>query len=639
MEFQQLLSPGKIGTLELKNRIIMPAMGTGHPDADGKINQRLIDYHARRAKGGCAMNIVEFTCVHPTAAQLHTINAYNDDFLPGLTKLAEAVHNEGGKICLQLWHGGRQTGTASGEAPWAPSAIPCPFIQAMPHVMSKDEINEIVQAFGSAALRAKKAGFDAVEIHGAHGYLIDCFLNSYSNNRTDEYGGSLENRARFGCEVIREIRKQVGKDFPVLLRISATENVDNGVTLEDTLKVAALYKEEGIDALNVSQGCYTVLPYTVPPYYQPIALNVESAATFRKALNIPVIAAGRITSPELAEELIRDEKVDFVGIGRGQLSDPDYVTKLKNGESDQIVRCISCEQGCVERFFQGTGISCIFNPAACHEAEVVIKDAEVKKNVLVIGGGPAGLESARVASERGHKVTLFEKSVRLGGQFLLAGFAPYKEGFSESASHMGYRAIKAGVDVRLYTEATEDRIKKVNPDEIIIATGSASSIPPIPGVNGGNVFDARRVIGAEEYISASEVTVIGGGLVGLEVAEILACQGKKITIIEMLDKVGKDLEVYIQPYAQKIIQNYHMKVYVNTKAMEIKPDSIVVETDGKKQIISCGAVIMAVGAKSNQEVVSIVEKLKIPYKVIGDAQKPGKVLNAIWSGNEVGRTI
>lgn len=639
MEFENLLKPGRIGALELKNRVVMPAMGTGHADADGKINQTLIDYHARRAQGGCGLNILEFSCVHPSARQLHTINIYSDEFVPGLTKLTEAVHKQGGKICIQLWHGGRQTGTATGEAPWAPSALPCPFIQAMPHVMTLEEIHEIVEAFGQAAIRAKAAGFDAVEIHGAHGYLVDCFLNSYSNTRMDEYGGSLENRARFGCEVIREVRKQVGPAFPILIRISATENVEGGVTLEDTLKVSKFYKEAGIDAVNVSQGCYSVLPYTVPPYYQPEALNVGNASEFKKELGIPVIAAGRIISPDIAEKFLAEGAVDFVGIGRGQIADPDYVAKLEKGASDEIIRCISCDQGCVERFFQGVGISCIFNPAACHEAQITIEESSVKKNLLVIGGGPAGLEAARISKERGHQVTLFEKTVRLGGQYLLAGFAPHKEGFTEAAIHMGYRAIKSGVDIKLYTEATEDRIKRLAPDEVIIATGSSSFIPPIPGADLTVVHDARRVISTEEYIAADEVAVIGGGLVGLEAAEILACQGKKVNVIEMMDQVGKDLEVYIQPYVQEMIKKYNMGIYTSTKCLEITENSVVVETAGETKSISCQAVIMAVGARSNQQLVSIVEKLGIPYKVIGDAAKPGKVLNAIWSGNEAGRTV
>jgi len=637
--YERFLSPGKIGTLTLKNRSIFPPMGSGYV-TDEYPKEQLIHYHVRRVQGGCAMNIVEIATVHTTTKSPGVIGIYDDKFIPSLSKLAKAIKDAGGIACIQLWHGGRQTsGKPFGGDPFAPSAITCQFIGEEPHAMTTSEIAEIVSAYGDAALRAKNAGFDAVEIHGAHGYLIDCFLNPYTNVRTDQYGGSLENRARFGCEVISDVRKKVGKDFPILFRMSARENVDGGIELEDAIAAAKLYEAAGIDALDISQGCYDALAYTVPPYYYPQKVNAYNAGEIKKHVKVPVIVAGRISYPDLAEEILADGLADFISLGRPQLADPDYVKKTMEGRTDEIVRCIACDQGCVGRMFAGLGCSCIFTPATGHEQEVVITPTEKKKKVLVIGGGPAGLEAARVAQTRGHDVVLFEKSIVLGGQFVLAGKAPHKQEFGASAIHMGYRAYKAGVDIRLYTPATPERIKEVNPDVVIIATGSNPAIPDIPGVDKPNVFEGRKVISGESLIQATNIVVVGGGLIGLEAMEVLLGQGKNITIVEMLNEVGKDLEMYIRPYMFGIIERAKVPVLTGAKCIEIGDDHIVVDKSGNKERINCDAVVIAIGAKSNNDVADMVKKLGYECHIVGDAVKPSKVLEAIWGANELARSI
>lgn len=637
--YEKFLSPGKIGNLTLKNRSVFPPMGSGYVENEYP-KQQLIDYHVRRVLGGCAMNIVEIAAVHPTTKSPTILGIYDDKFIPGLAKLAKAIKDAGGIACIQLWHGGRQTsGKPFGGQPVAPSAVTNAFIGEEPRALTLEEIQEIISSYGDAALRAKQAGFDAVEIHGAHGYLIDQFLNPYTNKRTDQYGGSLENRARFACEVIRDVRAKVGSGFPVILRMSAIEHVKDGIQLADAIEAAKMYVQAGLDALDISQGCYDALAYTVPPYYYPEKVNAYNASQIKKHVNVPVIVAGRINNPDLAEEVLLQGMADFIGLGRPMLADPDFVKKTMEGKTDDIVRCIACNQGCVGRMFKGLGNSCIFNPATGHEREVVIKPAQQKKKVLVIGGGPAGLEAARVAKIRGHEVILLEKDVALGGQFIEAGRAPHKDIFAKSAIHMGYRAFKAGVDIRVYTAANEERIKEINPDVVIVATGADPIIPDIPGIDRPNVFEARKVIVSDQYISAEQVAVIGGGLIGLEVMEILTQQGKKVTVIEMTDEVGKDLEMYIKPYVFGIIEEKSVAIHTNTKCIEIKDQSIVVEKEGRQQEIPCGAVVIAVGSKSNTAIVDTVKKLGYEYYLVGDAKEPSKILPAIWGANEIARSI
>lgn len=640
MSYNHFLSPGQIGNLKLKNRSIFPPMGSGFPNLDGTVSERLIDYHVRRVFGGCAMNIVEIASVHYTSQAPAILGIYDDRFIPGLSRLAQAIKDAGGVACIQIWHGGRQTsGKPYGGKPIAPSSVLCEFIGEEPQTMTINEIKEIISAYGDSALRAKEAGFDAVEIHGAHGYLIDSFLQPYTNTRTDEYGGSLENRTRFGCEVIQDVRSKVGKDFPILFRMSAKANVEGGILIEEGIQAAKYYEAAGIDALDISQGGYDALPYTVPPYYLPFKVNAYHAHQIKQNTNIPIIVAGRIISPDAAEEILTAGMADFISLGRPLLTDPDFVKKTIEGNIDDIVRCISCNQACVGRLFAGKGVSCIFNPAAGYEKEVVISPAEKKKKVLIIGGGPGGLEAARIARIRGHDVVLFEKGVELGGQFIIAGQAPHKRIFAESAIQMGYRAYRAGVDIRVFTEATPDRIKEINPDIVIVATGSDPLIPDIPGIENTNVFEARSLIAGRQYVSADNVVIIGGGLIGLEAMEILTAQGKKVSIIEMLDEVGKDIALYIKPYIFDLIRKNGVELYTDSECIEITESYAIIEKKGNRNTIECGAVIIAAGSKSNTGAVDMVKNLGYDYRIIGDALEPAKIREAIWGGNEIARQI
>jgi NADPH-dependent 2,4-dienoyl-CoA reductase/sulfur reductase-like enzyme len=368
--------------------------------------------------------------------------------------------------------------------------------------------------------------------------------------------------------------------------------------------------------------------------------NEYNASQIKKNVGIPVICPGKIYTPEIAEEILQAGSADFVGLGRIQIADPDFMKKTIEDRVDEIVRCIGCNSGCVNHVFTGEPVSCVFNPAAGHETTFVIKPAALKKKVLVIGGGPGGLEAARIAKERGHDVVLFEKSSELGGQFLIAGQPPHKKDFADAARHMGYRAMKAGVDVRLYTPATPERIAAVKPDVIIVATGSEPVIPKIPGIDGDNVFEARRVISGIDRVKAQTVAVIGGGQVGLEAAELLTEEGKKVIVIEMLGEVGKDVEMFIKPYTLNYLQEHKIDVRVDSKCVAIGTDSVTVEKDGKAETLQgIGAVVIAVGARSDPSKVAEMAHAYGECHVIGDAKQIGKVIDAIWLGNEIARSI
>ncbi|HWR22833.1 MAG TPA: NAD(P)/FAD-dependent oxidoreductase, partial [Feifaniaceae bacterium] len=624
----------------LKNRVIFPPMGTNFPK-DEMVSQSLIDYHSARAKGGCGLNIVEIAAVHPTSRGERNLGIYDDKFIPGLKALADAIHAAGGKACIQLWHGGRQTNSSVTGLPIvSASPIPCPRCQEMPKELTQDEIKELVEAYGDGALRAKKAGYDAIELHGAHGYLIAQFMSAYSNHRTDKYGGSLENRSRFALEIIADVRKKVGKDFPVIYRLSSEERVKDGLTFEDTKEIAKMVEKAGVDAIHVSVGVYETLHYTVPPIDLPVGFNIPGAAAVKRVVRIPVIAVDRINDPAFANQILEDGNADFIAMGRGQIADPELCNKAQRGELDSIVKCIGCNQGCVDRLLMlGETVSCMRNPSTGRECEYALRPAEKKKKILVIGGGAAGLETATTLSRRGHEVILCEKSGSLGGQFFLAGIAPGKKEMSDAALQMGRTAKRAGVDIRLETEVTKALLGEIGPDEVVVATGSVPFIPNIPGHDKANVVTALDVLKGKKTTGDS-VAVIGGGLVGIEISEYLTEQGKKVTIVEMLDEVAKELGMLRKPFAFQYIKDHSIAVYTGATCTEIRDNSLVIEQNGeKKEIKGIDTVVMATGAKPYHAVTDILDEAGIPYHVIGDAKAQGKAIDAIWAGAELGRAI
>ncbi len=423
----RLFDPITINTLRLENRIIMPCLDPGFAGEGGIVNSRLVHYFLRRARGGVAFIMVGPAVIDPLGAGgKFEYRLYRDDVLDGLRDLAEAIHRLGVPVGLQLHHAGRQANPAliSGT-PVAPSAIMCPVRRSIPRALAIPEIEEIVIKYGDAAQRAKEAGFDAVEIHGSHGYLIAEFLSPFSNGRTDRYGGSIENRSRFATEVVHEVRARVGKDFPIFFRIPGSEHVPGGLSEAETPLIASIMEKAGVDAIDVSAGNYRSAEWIVPPMTLPQGCNVDAAAKIKERVGIPVIVAGRINNPGLAERVLQEGKADVIAMARGLVADPDLPLKAREGKASEIRPCIACNT-CIDRLFQDMDILCTVNPEVGREAEFDLRPVRNRKKVMVIGGGPAGLEASRVAGLRGHEVMLFEEEDRLGGLLRAACRLPFK---------------------------------------------------------------------------------------------------------------------------------------------------------------------------------------------------------------------
>jgi len=643
MNFAKVFKPIVINSMELKNRLVVPAMGSNLANPDGTVSDRLMHYLVARAKGGFALITTEAVSVSPHAQALRfDLGIWDDKFIPGFKDLAKAIHAYGAKLAIQLYHPGRQTSRLLSSSVVAPSPIPCPICIDPPKELSVEEILEIEGQFVEGVRRAQEAEIDAVELHGAHGYLIAQFMSRYSNSRTDAYGGDIEGLLRFPVEIIRKIREKIGPKYPLIFRVSGDERVPGGRGIQETKVMVPILQRAGVDAFHVSTGVYGSVQYIVPPMAVPPGFNVNAAAEVKKVTSVPVISVGRIDDPYLAESILNEGLSDLIAMGRASLADPDLPEKMKEGNLQDIRLCIGCNQGCIDRVFKGESISCLVNPEVGREKEMALVPTLRKRKVLVVGGGPGGMEAARVAALRGHEVYLCEKENKLGGQLDLAAIPPCRQDIAKAVNFLAQHISKAGVKVNLNSEVNLELVAKLKPEVVIIATGGMPLIPDIPGIREKKVMTAFDILKGNVK-PGRNILIIGGGSVGAEIADLLSpLRGRKVTLVEMLPEIARDLGDESRSFLLESLIQKNVKIITGAKIKSIEADGVIVERSGNEErLLGFQTIILSVGVSPVNDLAGkIKEKLNIEeVHIIGDAKEPRKAINAIAEGAEIGRKI
>ena len=640
MSYAKLFTPGKIGNLELKNRIVMPAMGCSLAESTGEAGARIIKYYADRARGGAGLIITEITRVDDetgvgTPNQLSVTNTH---MVAQLYRLVEAVHAYDTKLFVQLHHPGNQTPSRliGGKQPVSASDVTCKVIGEQPRPLTTEEVEAMVKKFVIGAVIAQKSGVDGVEIHAAHGYLVSQFLSPHTNKRTDKYGGSFEGRMRFITEIIMGIKAMCGPKFPISVRMNGSDYLDDGITEEDAIMQAKYLEKLGISAINVSCGTYDSGATIIEPNYFAEGWKKHLAANIRKEVSIPVIAVCNIKHPAVAEQLLEEGFADFVGIARGQLADPDWGIKAKAGKDVLIRKCLGCME-CFRILNDGLPLGCTLNPVLGREFEwgdeKLVKNGN-NRTVAVIGGGPAGMEAALVLAKRSFKTMLYEAKDKLGGTVNLAAIPPHKAMLSEYIETMEAQLKEAGVDIILNTPATIEILKEHGTEAVFLATGGKPVCPNIPGIE--KAVTAEAVLEDPSLAKGENLVIIGGGVTGLETAETFA-PDHKVTVVEMLDKVGGNLYPSIVMHlAQEIMKNGGM--IAKGKQLTAVEDGAVTVKDtksGEETKIPADTVILAMGVRSNRpDIDALCESFGDKVVLVGDACKPGQIFDALHSAHD-----
>ncbi len=647
MRFSKTFSPYKIGNLEVKNRLIVPAMDSGVFTPEGFVNQATIDYYGARAAGGFGLIIIEIAAVEKRGVGMpHEPAAWTDEIIPGMTKLASAIHRNGAKTIVQLHHAGRETVAAmAGEQIVAPSSVPCPTNREQPREFTTQEVYDLIQHYVDAAERMHKAGFDGVEIHASHGYMGGQFLSPRSNKRVDEFGGGIEGRAYFMKLVVEGIKKVCGDDFVVTARLSSKENRIGGLEMEETVVFAAMLEEYGYDALHISAGTYETWETIVPPTAWQSGWNLGSAKRIKEAVDIPVFSVGLFHDPYTIETALRRGDCDGISLGRQSIADPDFPNKAVGGAVEDIIPCIGCTQRCMEFNYPENlmpgdwGVGCMYNPQSSHRADRMLKLTENKKNVVVVGAGPAGMTAAWMSAYRGHNVTLLEKNDNLqaGGQLRIGAFPPFKQPLTREIRYMLHQCKENGVDMRWNTEATPELIKSLNPDVVIMATGATPLVPNIKGLKETGVVLANNVLQGAPVLQKS-CLIIGGGEVGAETAEFATDYCTKVTIVDMLPEIVPTLYLTVRNAMMARLKEEEVEIHTSTKVKEFIPGGVIAEKDGKELVLDgYDTVILALGSRSY--VPFETEGLAAEVYTIGDAEAVKDAKWAIYKAYTVAKEI
>ena len=656
-----------IRRMELKNRLMMSAMVTNYSTSEGQVTDRLIAYHRERARGGVGMIETEAAYVHPSGkGYANQLGIYKDNLIPGLKRLVQNIHACGAKATIQLHHAGRRTSKSlTGWEVVSPSAIACfegdtppkGMIIAddsggtLPKEMTQAEIAQMVGCYSNAARRAKRAGFDAVSIHAAHGYLVSSFLSPFTNKRGDAYGEDREGRCRFLLEIIGAVRKEIG-ELPIIAKINGDEFVQGGLSLDDTKEMAPLIEGAGADAIIVSAGTVGQSEEDFPigkptyaflrslPMYTPRGSYLHLAQAIKERVRIPVIAVGRINTPSLIREIVEQKKADLVALGRALLADPFFPRKMEQGNEKDIRICIACNQGCLENLFHQRSASCAINPRTGRENELRLDPAANPKKIVIIGGGPAGMETARISSIRGHTVSLIEASDQLGGQLQLACKAPHREEIKNYLDFLLDQMERLPVDVFTKTKASSSLVQNLSPDILVFATGANPWIPPYAQSDGDGMLTAEEVLTGERQ-AGDVVIVAGGGLVGCEVAELLGEQGKKVTIVEMLTDIIPDEFSDTKKYFENVMAKYRIRILTESVIRQIAKGTITIEKKtGETESLFADTVVSALGYRSNHDAKGEISPPPgCRVFEIGDCVKPQKILNAVLDAYQLATSL
>lgn len=637
MYFPDLFTPGAIGNCNLRNRIIMPLYPTKYA-TESKINQRMKAFYRTRARGGVALIVLDCPCLdYPRAYKgSQELRFDTEEYASGIAELLDIIHAEGARAFMQLNYPKERT--LDKEAPGAKKKGES-WVVSLANAMSREEALEILEIMARGAARAAELGYDGVEIQASYGDLIAQMLSPLSNRRTDQMGGSLENRAHFLIELVQKVKYCAGMDFPVTVKLVCDEFVPGGLTVEDAVSVASWLEKAGADAILANAGNKATKSVTIPGHDYAPGLLTEIAARIKAAINLPVIAIGKINTPALADGIIARGKADFVAMARALIADPELPNKAASGDIAGIRACTYCLEDCADKGVPGLGRACTVNPFAGLEYCWNVLPVAVKKKILVVGGGPAGIQAAVIASQRGHRVELWEKEAEPGGQLLLADKAPFKKEMSEALRYLTHSLKQSTAQVRLNCPGTVEDIVNVAPDAVIVATGSHPIRPPIPGIDFGIVVDARELY-AKKVLPGQKIVIIGGGDIGCETADWLAEPGREITVIEVLSEVLNKMKDIPRARLLARLADKRVNILTDTRVTEISETRVSLEKkDGQRLQIEADQVILAIGARSKN---SLTNELKGKIKeviVIGDASQPGHLGSALRSATEAALKI
>lgn len=634
MKFEAMFQPIQIGPMTVANRFVMSPMGNNFANTDGTMSERSASYYGARAKGGFGLITFEATVVYKEAkGGPRKPCLYDDSTVSSFQAAIAACHQAGAKVSIQLQHAGPEGNTKiTGYPLKAASAIPASCGRETPEAITKEELYRLIECYGDAAVRAKKAGADAVEIHCAHGYLVSTFISARTNKRVDEFGGSFENRMRLPKLIIENIRKKAGDSLAILCRINATDDVEGGQTAQDAAAVASyLEKECGVDGLHLSRAVHLHDECMWAPSLIHGGFSADYVTEIKRAVSVPIITVGRYTEPQFAELMIAEGRADLVAFGRQSIADPEMPNKAKAGRLDLMNPCIGCLQGCVPNMFKGEPITCLVNPLAGREAD--FKPAQTKKNVMVIGGGPGGLYAAFTAAQRGHAVALYEKGDILGGNMRLAAYPPGKGDITNMVRSYIAKCEEYGVKMVMHTEVTPAMVAEAKPDAVIVATGSNPLVLPIPGINDTGVIHAGDLLDGKAAVG-KKVLVVGGGMVGCEVADFLGELGHEVSVIELRDQLGPDVIPEHRKFLMKDFDTYKVQGVTGAKVAQFFTDGVSYTlADGTEgRLEGFDNVVLAMGYRNNDTISEEIKKIVAETYVIGDAVKARKALDATAEG-------